>query len=101
MTVCTENIYITINVLLNEMSEGIRTLDPDRCRPIAVGMLGSDLLLLLIITLAACEEDMAGGGPTNLDNNPVVPVEEEEITCDGFIEDCIPAMVTSPLRGLF
>ena len=44
------------------------TLDPDRCRPIAVGMLGRDLLLLLAMSLAC--EDVIADGPTNLANNP-------------------------------
>ena len=71
-------------------------MDPDKCRPIAVGMLGSDLLLLFVITLA-CEDAMAGG-PINLANNPV-PIDAPT-TC-GFIEDWIPVMLTSPIRGWF
>ena len=44
------------------------TLEPDRCRPIAVGMLGRDLLLLLAKS-SACVEAMAEG-PTNLASKP-------------------------------
>ena len=44
----------------------LNTFDPDRCRPIAVGMLGSDLLLLLAMSLAC--EDVIADGPTNLAN---------------------------------
>ena len=50
------------------------TLDPDICRPIAVGMLGSDLLLLLAMS-QACAEAIADG-PTNLANKPGPPIAD-------------------------
>ena len=52
----------------------LNTFDPDRCRPIAVGMLGSDLLLLLAMS-QACADAMADG-PTNLANEPGPPIAE-------------------------
>ena len=69
------------------------TFDPDRCFPIAVGILGRDLLLLQLM-LVACADVMADG-LANLVNKP------GPVVVDGgcwISNDCVPSMLPSPAR---
>ena len=69
------------------------TFDPDRCFPIAVGILGRDLLLLQLM-LVACADVMADG-LTNLVNKP------GPVVVDGgcwISNDCVPTKLPSPAR---
>ena len=94
------NYFVNIDVIqiicilsILELSVQKLTFDPDRCFPIAVGILGRDLLLLQLM-LVACADVMADG-LTNLVNKP------GPVVVDGgcwISNDCVPTKLPSPTR---
>ena len=95
------NYFVNTNVIqlygcilsILELSVQKLTFDPDRCFPIAVGILGRDLLLLQLM-LVACADVMADG-LTNLVNKPGPVVDDGGCWISN---DCVPTKLPSPAR---